>query len=416
MSQNSHQPSTDGLLLLLGNYRAALAVARELAPLGHTVMVTRGGGEGAAELSRHVREVWDEPCIKAHSEAAFVDALADLLDANPDIRTILPVAEPYVVALARHGHRLPPDRLLATPPPETVFSCLDKPSLFDKADAENIPFAPTAIVSNHADLRAQATKLGYPIVIRPLVSETRLVGEKALVLEDESALLEALPAWPAPHDDLIVQSKVCGLRVNLYFAASKGTLVRALQATILKTDRADGSGLAVAGTTEPVSPDLLDYTRRMLAALNYHGVGCAQFLVDRATGAVNFLEINPRIAGHHAVTTRAGLDLASLALKLAAGETVDNFQAGQSGIRYTWTYGALRGVRQRAPDGRQALKDSALALWRAARSDLPMTWQWSDPKPTLALYARGLRGNRALKAPKRASPQLRPRKPGASNV
>ena len=404
MTNDPQRTLANGAVLLLGNYRAALAVARELAPNGYPILVTRGGGEGATELSRFVHGVWDEPCIKSEGEAAFVDALAAFLNANPQVLTVLPVAEPYVAALARHGDRLPKDRLLATPAPDTVLTCLDKPTLFEHAAAHGVPFARTAIVNNHADLLTQTADLGYPIVIRPLVSETRLLGEKALTLDSEAALLDSLPAWPAEHHELIVQQKVRGLRVNVYFAASKGELVRVLQATILETDRNDGSGLAVSGATEPPSPDLLDHTKRMAAALDYHGVGCAQFLVDRKTGAVNFLEINPRIAGHHAVTTAAGLDLASLAITLASGTTVDSFRTGQAAIKYSWTYGALRGMRHRARGRWQGIAGVARALWRAAGSDLHMTWRWSDPMPTLALYAKAVLPNRSQQSAQTPKP------------
>src|SRR5688500_5286865 len=44
-------------VLLLGNYRPTLAIARALAPLGYRILVAGKGGEGVAEYSRYAEAV-----------------------------------------------------------------------------------------------------------------------------------------------------------------------------------------------------------------------------------------------------------------------------------------------------------------------------------------------------------------------
>ena len=381
-----------GSLLLLGNYRPSLTLARELAPLGYRIVVTRGGGGERCEYSRFVSDVWEDPDLKS-DEDAFISALVTYLYRHDDVRTIIPVAEPYVAAIARHWDRLPTNRLYVTPDPATVRQCLDKPGLFAIAELLGVPLAPTQTVETYGALKDAVRRIGYPVVIRPLVSESLLNGQKAVTIGSEPELQTAIPLWPRKHQTLIVQRKVGGHRHNVYFAADQGTMIRGLEAVILETDKADGSGLATHGVTVPLQDSLRSHTEALLRALKYHGVGCAQFLVDAESDLIHFLEINPRIAGNHAVPEAAGLGLGPLAIGLAAGDPfVRDSVTGTGGLTYAWTTGAFAGLKGKVRAGQlpvQAVPAELMRLMRIAWSaDIHMTWRFDDPLPTAMLLVR----------------------------
>ena len=377
-------------LLLLGNYRPTLTLARELAAPGRRIVVTRGGGEGFSEYSRFVSGMWDEP-DPAEDEGRFIAALAAYLEAQPDIEIVLPVTESYAVALARHADALPKNRLYATPRPELVVAATDKLGLLDKAASLAVPVAPYRAVGSVAALSEAAEAIGFPVVVRATDPSLRLGTEKAITLHAAPDLAAAFPVWPDGHRSLLVQRRVGGRRHNLYFAARQGEIVRLAHALIGATDRTDGSGLATEGMTIEPDPALADYSAKLVAGLDYHGIGCAQFLVDEAAGTVSFLEINPRIAGNHAVPEAAGLALGPLAVGLArAPEAAVAYREGRPGLRYSWTYGALRalkvGLRRGDVPLRAVPHHLARIAWSCLRSDVHMTWSWRDPRPTLALF------------------------------
>lgn len=382
-------------VLLLGNFRPTLTVARQLAPLGYRIIVTRGAGaEGCSQYSRYVDECWDHPPVE--QTGAFFTALAEFLKARPDITIVYPILEQCVKGLALYKDLLPQDRIYATPPAETVLTCLDKPKMIEIAKRAGVPVADFAVARDHAALLSEATRIGFPVVVRPVSSAVPVAGKKVLMADSAEELRRALPDWPSAHDELIVQARVKGRRHNLYFAASNGRPIRYLAAEIIRSHKADGTGLAVEGETIELEADIRRYADSLLRSLDYTGVGCIQFQVDRATGHVTFLELNPRIAGNHAITEACGLNLTGLAIDLACGRAQHvPLSIGAAGKRYAWTYGDLRGLLAGVVKDKLTVRQAAAWLMRmvktSIRANTHMTWSWSDPLPTLMMFTRFLR-------------------------
>ncbi len=381
-----------GGILLLGNYRPTISLVRTLKPLGYRLIVGLGGGEGGAQYSRFVDEVWDHPPLDGGSEA-FLAALNSLLVDRPDITVVLPVAEEFVRVVSMSRQRLPGDRTYAVPARGVIDATLDKVSLWRLAQSLGVPVAPYGVATSWPELERFCSEVGYPAVLRPFESTRRLRGKKALIVASPDDLSGLVGLWPTGHPAITVQRWVPGRRHNLYFAARDGRIVRIVEAVIDRTDEPDGTGLAVEGRTIALSPDLAGFTEVLATALEYTGVGCVQFLVDEKTRGVHLLELNPRIAGNHAIAEAAGLALGPVSITLADGNGADlPFVSGTTGLVYAWTYGDLRGLLSARLRGRLSRRDAALWAGRlvktAASATVHMTWRWDDPMPTVMLYAR----------------------------
>jgi len=410
--QTDWTPDGSTAVLLLGNYRPAVSLARSLKPLGYRVVVGLGGGEGGAQYSRFADESWDHPPLEDGREP-FLAALCAFLHARADIRVVFPVAEPFVRLVAAERARLPADRIYAVPSPAIVERALDKVAAYAVARSVGVPVAPYALAHGPAELARRCEEVGYPVFLRPLDSTNRLGGRKGLIVASRDELARIVPRWPGPDTALLVQHRVNGTRHNLFFAARDGKLVRVLETRIARTDAPDQTGLAVDGETVAPSDDLVRFTERLAVALGYSGVGLAQYLVDREAGAVFFIELNPRVAGSHAIAEAAGLQLGYLSIVLAApGAPEIPFVAGVPGLRYAWTYGDLRGLVAALHAGlprRDALRWAWGMVRACLRADVHMTWWWSDPLPTLALFARTLPlADRVLGRPPSRSTALHP--------
>ncbi|MTI16266.1 hypothetical protein E1162_03315 [Rhodobacteraceae bacterium RKSG542] len=391
MGINNKQITTQNeTILLLGNYRPTLALAKQFKGEGYKVIAGLEGWEGGAQYSKYVDSIWDHPDT-AKSPDAFLQALLSFCD-EQKVSIVFPVAEEFVRLLAKNTEireQLPPVVLVS---PTLVEQCLDKFGMLSRCTKLDVPTAPYGTATSMPELEEVLAIIGYPAVIRPEASTVRINDKKAITVTSKEDLLAQLPVWPASQGMLICQAFASGLRHNAYFAAKDGKVFRFLHAKILRTDVPDGSGLAVEGITLDADPTLRRYTEALVADMNYTGIGCAQYLVDDETGAISFLEINARIAGNHCVPEATGLKLGQILVDLALNKSLDTTSiTGKGGMRYAWFSGELMGIKiallRKQLSAKQAVSSLYLAVVTALRADLHMTFSWQDPKPgIMALF------------------------------
>jgi hypothetical protein len=414
------------LVLILGTYRPAVTVVRALARRGRRAVVGREpdrrhrAESACAEFSRHTTAVWDHPSI-TDEPGAFLDALVRELAERPEPVHILPLNEAALVLLARERSRLPVNTSLVAPATETIVTCLDKERCLDAARTAGLSVPPWEVVGGYQELLAAADRAAAPVVVKPLWPRSRLLDDrKAILCRDGSDLARRIPAWPTGHDRLLLQRLAEGLRHDLLFAARDGELLDVVEKLTVRTNRRDGTGLAVAGHTRPVSIG----RREQLAALVYHlrytGVGFGQFLVQPGAQDGAFIELNPRLSGSHVIADHAGLDLANLAVDLAADVPVEPripAPTGRDGHTYAWTFGDLAGLWYAISQGELSHADALVELGRIARTavlaDVHVTWSWRDPVPTMAtcwryLILSCLRLITAKKEPRRSVHKVTP--------
>lgn len=371
--------------LILGNYRPSFVFAKTLSQNGYRVVCGLDGYDRGAEVSRFVDALWDHASFEA-DPAEFQKDLTAFLARRKNIELVCPLAENFVRAFAQGQLTLPEGTTLISITSDIVNQCLDKPGLLTLAKDLDIPVAPFALTNSCAQVKEQAAKIGFPLVVRPLASTTRLSGKKAVTVNTMDALKTGYDIWRTDNPDLLIQRHVSGKRDNIYFAAFKGRITRYLHAKIVRTDQPDGSGLAVEGETIAPSRTIEAHTRKLVSALNYSGIGCAQYLVDPATNQITFLELNPRIAGNHALPELCGLELGDYLLKTATGKPTDQtLRYGREGLRYSWLAGELDSIKQRQQDKSLKSPDALIAAFHAIKTAIAanadMGFSLSDIKP-----------------------------------
>jgi predicted ATP-grasp superfamily ATP-dependent carboligase len=381
-------------ILILGNHRNALTVARRLGRQNR-VILGAADGPGRVERSRFVEEAWSLP--NATSDE-FPGALESRLQSLPDIPVLFPIGDDELFGLLRVPSVMEGRVSVVMPAPEVVAVCLDKAANVDLASRLQIPQARYRKVQRLSQLQDAVREVGCPCIIKSDHQLSLAFGKKAYRVGDVDELTALVASEPEPQHGLIVQAMATGLRHNVYFAAEKGRLIGAMEARVLRTTIFDGSGFTVESGSVPMNDALRQYTERLVDALGYQGIGNTQFLVDRERDEISFLEISPRMGAAFAVTVPCGFDFAQAGLSLAVGDPVSpdvlplDYPAG---CRLAWTYGDLVGliaaVRSREISGSQA----GIWLWRIIRAavtaDIHPTWSWRDPRPALANLSAPLR-------------------------
>jgi predicted ATP-grasp superfamily ATP-dependent carboligase len=384
--------TSESVLVLSGRLPSLVAV-RSLAAAGYRVVAGDGGEYSLVGYSRHCHETWPHPPIR--DGEAFLAALAELLARRPEIGAVLPLQDPYVALLAANRQRLPERVVVAIPNTPAVQACLDKGRMYEIAAESHVPHHPVERATDLDELVAAAERVGYPCIVRPAAWTGPLPElRKAVICPDRATLDRLFAAWPGRLGALLVQRYAASLRANVYFVARAGRILERVEIKILRTDRIDGTGLAVQGVIVAPDPRLVRYCDALVERLGYTGVGNAQFLVPDQ-GDPHLLEINPRYGGGaYAVAKLCGVDLTLAAIELASegGRWSAGLRAPYPvGRRYAWTSRDLYGLAMTVSRGeigrRGALRWLAGALRAAISADMHLTWAWRDPMPTLAVYA-----------------------------
>ncbi|WP_300526850.1 ATP-grasp domain-containing protein [Maricaulis sp.] len=399
-------------LFLIGNHRPSFALARTLHRQGHEIWAGHNGYSDYFERSNSV--TGSLPIPDFANESACIRSIAEYCeDYGFDI--VVPVTDRATRLLAGYRAALPKSVTVMSPDPDIVARCVSKTRMAELCRTEKVPVADYLPVANLSQLKRACESLGYPLVVKPTGEGQFVFGHKVITLDSPADLDREFAAWPAEHAHLLVQRRLSGNRINHYFVAWGGDILTACAIEVERTDRADGSGYAVEGISITPRPDLVDQTEALVEALNYTGVGCAQFMTARDSDQTSFLEINPRLGANIAGAEAAGADIAKTLLDLTLGRDIalseEPWSHARTGVRYHWAKGDFSGWvwRLRQGAGLGASLAGALRILRGMiRSNVDLVFSWRDPVPGLACWfhpvLRRLRnrkdaGQRGVKAP-----------------
>ena len=374
-------------ILVIGNHRNALAVARSLGNQ-HSVMLASPNGPGRVERSKFVSKTLSLPDA---SDPEFADKLETMLNSMSESPVLFPIGDTELFGLTRVPSILNGTIKVVMPEPKVVEKCLEKSTILDLATALEIPQRRYRKVDRLADLDEAVREIGCPCIIKSDHQLSQAFGKKAYRIDDPDRLTSLISRQSEPEHSLIVQALASGLRHNVYFAANRGQLVGAIQAEVLRTDILDGSGYTVESQSIMLRDDMKAYTRKLVKSLGFHGIGNTQFLVDQQLGTISFLEISPRLGAAFAVTIPCGFDFARAGLDLAIGDAVRSEYLPRhypEGKRLAWSFGDVAGL-VRAIRVKEISSTEAVGwAWRALRSsisaDIHTTWSWQDPMPAIA--------------------------------
>ena len=301
---------------------------------------------------------------------------------------LFPCTDLSVLVLSRHRDRLSSRFRIAMPPHETVVTLLDKIEFFELARRQGFAVPAGVIVRGPEDAREAVRTLRFPCIVKPSVKTPAWqVNTRAKVykVHDGDELLRVVDRCLGWTSGLLVQEWVPGgdencYTCNCYLDASGKAVVSYVSRKVRQWPPQTGIGcLSVASRNEVVRRE----TVRLFEGVRFHGLGYAEFKVDRRTGEHFIIEPNvARPTGRSAMAESGGVELLYTMYRDALGEPLP---AGlcQDDRPVKWIH-----LRQ---DVR-----SAWVSWRAGQLTLRAWWasirgprtyaifSWSDPRPFLS--------------------------------
>lgn len=381
------------VLVLDGNENQAVAATRSLARAGHRVLVGAETSWSKAGWSRHAAATFTYPSPATQTER-FVRCIAGVVERTGGA-FVMPMTERSLLPLSRDRARLADaGATFVLPDHARVLDACSKRRTTALASALGVPVPRTwALDGDAVAARRLAEVLPYPVVLKPAMSHepgdgvVRSTGAPMYARNAE----ECLRAWrdlASRCEAIVVQEFITGGGAGYFALVRHGDVVAEFAHRRVRDVRPTGSGSAVR-VSAPVDPRLREHARRLLAALEWHGVAMVEFRI-RPDGTPVFLEVNGRFWNSLALAVAAGVDFPRLLVELGTTGTVAPRMPYRAGVRCRWLLGDVRhlfSVWRGAPAGYPARfpgRFRTLAEFlRPQAGTVHDNFEWSDPLPEL---------------------------------
>jgi protein-tyrosine-phosphatase/carbamoylphosphate synthase large subunit len=383
------------VLVLDGDMIPALAIVRSLGTRGLRVSLASHLAKPLAGYSRFaVRTLRYPDPLKCENE--FLRWCKQTIDGNT-FALVIPVTERTLVPLQRlmeTGIGIK----IASAPPKTLATVLDKNKTMVLAAELGITVPKSVVVRSLKEDGFNSTDLKFPTVIKPISSignaeqeRKQLTVEYAFdACELESKLHSLLRYGPA-----LLQEYVPGAGVGIELIADRGEIVYAFQHRRLHEIPLTGGGSSYRKSTA-IDPELLEATRRLISALDWHGVAMVEFKWDSLNRTYALMEVNGRFWGSLPLAVAAGADFPSMLYELYLSGVVNSRPPAKIGVYcrklssdLNWTELVFRRLGPpelvHFPSMLQVMRDWLMVFHWNHNFDVQ---QWRDPLPGAVDFQR----------------------------
>lgn len=212
-------------------------------------------------------------------------------------------------------------------PTEKGFKMRSKDLLANFCAENEIAAPKTHVVSSINEI--YQLNIQYPVYVKGIFYDARI----AYTLSEIIAAFQSISyKWGVP---IIIQETVVGEEFDVVALGDGegGTIGAVPMRKMSLTDKQK----AWAGVTID-NPELLEMTRRVISLLKWRGPLEVEAMVEKNTGEIHLIEINPRFPAWSFLAPGAGQNLASALVKLALDEQVESsqeYKVGKLFVRYS---------------------------------------------------------------------------------
>ena len=329
-----------------GESRAAVTAVRALAHAGYRTSVTETNRLSLAGASR-----WCDRRVPVAPVEVDAAAYANAIRAELSTR-------PYVTSFFTTDAAL-----LALDAP--VRHLLDKASSGELARAAGLQPPPTEVFDTTEELRRAASRLPYPIVVKPALKLS-----SAEVVENASELASAIGGY---QGRVLVQPRIEEPFFGFGGLMYHGRLVAAMRTRYVRLWPQPCGTVATAETLPP-DPALEERVVELLRG--YEGPFHLDFV------GPYLLDVNPRIHATLPLAIRGGANIVAMYCDLLRGRAVSDVRVA-AGLRFRWVEGDLRSLLWGVRRGRLDVGE-ALAALAPRRGTVHSFASYSDPGPSVA--------------------------------
>jgi predicted ATP-grasp superfamily ATP-dependent carboligase len=260
-------------------------------------------------------------------------------------KLVIPMSDVTITQIASIQDELQSMVELPIPSIGSLQRSFDKAEIYRLADSLGIPKPQTYAPTSEVELKRLIEEIKYPVVIRP--RRSRVMTQKGMyhgLVDYATSGEELLLKYYAIHQYIpwpLLQERINGPGCGVFVLMNRGN-PRAWFAHRRLREKPPSGGVSVLRESIPLDPTIQAYAKRLLQALDWHGVAMVEFKLDAADDyRPKLMEVNGRLGGSLQLAIDAGVNFPALLYRMVTNGDVAPCNDYQVGVRTRWLVGDL---------------------------------------------------------------------------
>ncbi|MGC9780901.1 MAG: ATP-grasp domain-containing protein [Candidatus Heimdallarchaeota archaeon] len=366
------------VLITDGNYKNALAILRALATNDVEVYCSSTKKKSVSFYSKYCKKhfIYSNP---ASQPEKFKKEMLSIVK-NYDIDVLIPVGVSTTALISHQKSDLEKYTHVPVADYQDFAKAHDKQIANDIARDNKVPVPLTYTPTTESELKKHLKELGLPVMLKArkgcgIFSSARTKSEAFKIWRNYEKKSKETKSIGITDYLPVVQEYLPGEIIDVLFVFNKGQVRGLLTQRRFLTLPPEGGVGALNITVN--DPQTARHAANLMKALNWHGVGMAEFKRD-VNGVPKLIEINPKFWGTSEVSIAAEMNFPYMLYKLAMDGDIKPKFSFLYPKRFGWP--VPMGVKQimESDTPIESLKEYLKLFTEANSHDIRLL---SDPKP-----------------------------------
>lgn len=286
---------------------SAISIIRSLGRKGIRVIAADSSRNCPGFHSRYTHETLVYPAPET-APFEFVDFLLDAVK-HKEIDLIIPVTDAIILPLSEARKQFEGICELCIPEAEILEVVTNKQKTLELASRLGVPIPKTRVVHDVDEGLKEAPGLGWPVVLKPIVSrklrEQKTVESFTVSYACDPEQFSNQIRFFEGRCPVLLQEYYPGIGCGVELLLYKGRPLAAFQHRRLREIPINGGASAFRESVR-IDPELYDYATSLMGALHWTGLAMVEFKLGK--DGPKLMEINGRVWGSLPLAVLSGMD------------------------------------------------------------------------------------------------------------
>jgi len=304
------QPKFNNHILILdGDEFSTLSIVRSLGRKGLSITVASANKNAICKHSKYTQNFFTYPDPLSDIDG-FIQAITNHIS-QKKYDLLIPVTELCTLPLSRIRSQIEQHTILAVSDSLSLEKVTNKSQTFKLAMQVGVPTPKSYNINSQQSLENCIDKLDYPIVLKPIRSIIDPTDDVRAKLNVDYAFnseqLQKKVTSVLKTSEIILQEYFTGIGTGIELIADHGQIIHAFQHERIHELPLTGGGSCLRKSVA-INLQLLEYSKNLIQALNWHGVAMVEFKHNPQTNQSCLMEINGRFWGSLPLAVSSGSD------------------------------------------------------------------------------------------------------------